>query len=737
AEKRHAAVAPSPRLRSIGAMGEEPSVEAIIQSPPSRSPVTLGAQGGLLVGSMSDGVQEVWLHPLCVVGGGITVAGPSSLTATSATASSVHLARTLRDSSGGQWREVAFLHGTAPEFVYVLSPVDAVTPRPPDRATIGVEFRMPLRRQWPFPASALVPLRAELRREEARASVLVTGRDGAHVAACFIDGAIDVSVIDDESAPMVRAIAAPGATLRLVVRASSSGTREIAPATSDVWGALQERIDALHGLRERATRLSSGDAALDDAWAGACARLANFMVVAPSGGRGLVAGYAGSRSGWNVSRPGYAWFFGRDACWTIDALLAVGLFAEARDAITLLAQTMDVTGKVFHELTISGVAHYDAADSTPLFLRAVGAYAEWTGDVDALTAWWPHVLRAFAFVEACDRDGDGLPENTGVGHGWIEMGPLGGGAVTSYVAAIWIDALRRLVPVAAHLGDDGTAARMRAVLARAEHAVESLRGPDGVLALHRDAHGRLSSDRTAMATVPIALGVGASSSDHELLRDLASPRFSAPWGLRMLPVDDPRYDPVAYHAGSAWPLFTGWAALADCATGAVDRGLARVQSLGSYAQAEGTGGFAEVLNGDTGARAGVCPDQAWSAAMILTPIVRGVAGLVPDALNGRCTIRARVPSAAGTLRLHGVRVGETRFDLHWARADGECSLIATHREGPSIELDVPVDASARETTRGSGRPLATSGGMLRRSDGKQWCSRETPISWTVPDEGPR
>ncbi|MBC7895002.1 MAG: hypothetical protein H7066_06300, partial [Cytophagaceae bacterium] len=146
AEKRHAAVAPSPRLRSIGATGEEPSVEAIIQSPPVPSPVTLGGQGGLLVGSMSDGVQEVWLHSLCVLGGGISVAGPSSLTTTSATASAVHLARTLRDSSGSLWREAAFVHGTAPEFVYVLSAVDPPTPRPPDPPTIGVEFRMPLRR---------------------------------------------------------------------------------------------------------------------------------------------------------------------------------------------------------------------------------------------------------------------------------------------------------------------------------------------------------------------------------------------------------------------------------------------------------------------------------------------------------------------------------------------------------------------------------------------------------------
>jgi glycogen debranching enzyme len=286
--------------------------------------------------------------------------------------------------------------------------------------------------------------------------------------------------------------------------------------------------------------------------------------------------------------------------------------------------------------------------------------------------------------------------------------------VTSYVAAVWIDALRRLVPVAAHLGDDSSAKRMAHVLARAERALESLRGPDGVLALHRDGAGRLSADRTAMAAVPIALRVGASSSDHDLLEDLASPRYSAPWGLRMLPVDDPRYHPRGYHTGSAWPLFTGWAALADCATGAVDRGFERVRSLAGAAMAGGTGGFAEVLDGDTGERAGVCPDQAWSAAMILTPIVCGVAGVEPDALNGGCAIRGRTPATARDLRLDQVRVGETRFDVRWSRGEDGRMVAVTHREGPVISLRLS-DVVA---------PVLT-------------CAVGKTVSWALPDEAGR
>jgi glycogen debranching enzyme len=185
------------------------------------------------------------------------------------------------------------------------------------------------------------------------------------------------------------------------------------------------------------------------------------------------------------------------------------MFDEARIALEFLGVTADVTGKIAHEVTTSGVAHYDAADATPLWLRFVAAYAEWMGDLATVRALWSQVRAAFAFVLSHDRDDDGLPENSGVGHGWVESGPLGGGAVTSYVAAIWIDALRRLAPLAERLGDRDLFERVTQARARAEAAIETrLRDQaTGRLVLHLSEDGRAVADLTALSAVPVLLGV--------------------------------------------------------------------------------------------------------------------------------------------------------------------------------------------------------------------------------------
>lgn len=155
-----------------------------------------------------------------------------------------------------------------------------------------------------------------------------------------------------------------------------------------------------------------------------------------------------------------------------------------------------------------------------------------TGDLATVRSHWDQVRAALAHVLALDTDGDGLPENTGVGHGWVESGPLGGGAVTSYVAAIWIDALRRLAPLAARLDDRELAERVRVARDRAERGFASrLRDPaSGRVYLQLSADGPPARDLTALAAVPILLGVDRHPSADEVVAALASADFAPGWG---------------------------------------------------------------------------------------------------------------------------------------------------------------------------------------------------------------
>lgn len=93
-----------------------------------------------------------------------------------------------------------------------------------------------------------------------------------------------------------------------------------------------------------------------------------FRAVTPGVGRGLTAGLSFSGEDWLSARPGYGWYFGRDSMWTSLGLLSAGHWNAASDSLRMLADKQDYDGKIFHELSSSGIAHYDAADANLLFL---------------------------------------------------------------------------------------------------------------------------------------------------------------------------------------------------------------------------------------------------------------------------------------------------------------------------------------------------------------------------------
>jgi glycogen debranching enzyme len=685
ARRRHASVGVLPRVRERASFSTEATMQPFVQiGAPDASAVTLAGARALVVGTESGGISEIWLHPMCVLSNWALEVDGEPAICRSATVTPGDVRREITTRVFTTLHEWIVVHPQLPEVHYQLERAAASEADSP----LALQFRLPLRLEWPFPPDALVPLRVEVASAGEDHVVVVTGRDGEHLSALFVSGSDRPEILsEDDEGTLVRLRSSAVEGIRFTLTATTTARRGL-PVPTRFADAFHAQQDRLTNLQQRTASLTTGDGLVDGAWTWAIARLGNFMAEGADG-RGLMAGYAASRAGWGRSRPGYAWFFGRDSCWSVDAMLAAGMHDEARDAITLLVSTADITGKIAHEITTSGVVHYDAADSTPLLLRAVAAWAEWTGDLPQVRAWWPAVACALDLCVACDRDGDGLPENTGVGHGWVESGALGGGAVTSYTGAIWIDALRRLAPVAAAVGDGEMARRLAELERVARMGLEALRDPaTGRLALHRRADGRLATDLTALAAVPIALGVDTSPSAQEILTALGSARFTTAWGLRMLPDDDPRYDPAGYHTGSVWPLFSGWAALADARCGAVDRAFDRMRGIAALTTRGCKGAFDEVLHGDTGAGAGVCPDQAWSAAMLIAPVLTGLCGVVAKAFAGECTLAPQLPRSLDSLAIGRLRVGGASLSIVCRRADG----------GDAVDVHVANTAGGAEVT---------------------------------------
>ena len=453
-----------------------------------------------------------------------------------------------------------------------------------------------------------------------------------------------------------------------------------------VEGLVRQRVQRSATVGEARLSVRADDRPFECAFEWAKRRLDAFLGDAPGVGRSLLAGYAASRPGWGDGRPGFAWFFGRDSCWTAFAHLAAGEFSVPRQVIRFLGDRQDVNGKVLHQATTSGQFHYDAADATPLFILLVARYLAWSGDREFVASIWPHVERAFAFCLSTDSDGDGLIENARAGHGWIESGPLAGGKVTSYLSAIWYAALQGLARTAEVLGHGRVAAECWARAARVTAALEDrfYDAGRGCYALDLRPDGATTWTETALQAVPLLLGAANPIRARRYLERLGGKDFSPRWGVRLLPAGDPHFSHEAYHAGTVWPLFTGWAALAEYKAGLGDAGFAHLSANADLAAVRQRGAFDEALDGLEERRAGVCADQAWSAAMVVLPFVEGLLGVAADAPAGRLIVQPQLPAVWPRLEVDGLRCGESAYDLKIQQHDDGLSIALRRTLGPGL-----------------------------------------------------
>ncbi len=573
-----------------------------------------------------------------------------------------------------------------------------------------LQWMVDLRRMWPYDAGCGGDLRYVVDPDGTRLLV-ADGAGGGHV---FVqtNQPVEWIVKPVDGVPALHCTVAVALEqpLRLMVLGGASRedleTVTRAAARRGVSGLTGERRLHETQVREQLTRLASPDARLNAAFEWAKVRLdASFVDTPPPGiGRAMVGGYAASRPGWGDGRPGYAWYFGRDNCWSGFALLAAGDFSGVRLALRFLGDTQDTTGKVIHEYTTSGLAHYDAADSTPLYLLLAGRYAAWSGDLEFLETQWPRLEAAYRFCLETDGDGDGLIENTRVGHGWIEMGPLSGSHVTLYLAAIWIAALEALAPVARALNHTALGAELveRGARARAAVAARFLT-PDGyALGLLPD--GTPQQTQTALTAVALLLDAVDPAPAARWLDAVAGDGFSTPWGVRLLSKDDPLYNPAGYHTGTVWPLYTGWTSLAEYACGRSEAAFRHLETNARLPFARAIGAFDEVLHGHVEMAAGICPDQCWSAAMLVSPVIEGLLGARPDALEGHLLLAPRLPAAWRDCEWRDLHVGRTSLDVRVSRREDRIAVRLRRTAGRRLHVTVapglPAGRVAAESSGG-------------------------------------
>ena len=138
------------------------------------------------------------------------------------------------------------------------------------------------------------------------------------------------------------------------------------------------------------------------------------------------------------------------------------------------------------------------------------------------------------------------------------------------------------------------------------------------------------------------------------------------WGLRDVANDEKIYDGMSYHQGSVWPLFTGWAALAEYRG---DQPLAGYQILmenANLTKAQDLGAVTELLSGDFFVPFGRSTShQLWSSAMVITPTLRGLFGIDIDAQTKTITVNPHLPAGwdSGVRQGHPLPGGSVTLDF--------------------------------------------------------------------------
>ena len=451
-------------------------------------------------------------------------------------------------------------------------------------------------------------------------------------------------------------------------------------------------------LFENRVMIEGPDAEFNRLWLWALVGADRFVTETPGLGTALMAGFSTSDRGWDggqavSGRPGYGWYFGRDAAWSGLALDLCGDFATVRAELEFLQQFQDLRGKIFHELTTSGVVHYDAADATPLYVILAADYLRASGDAALIRESWPHIKKAMDFLYSTDTDGDGLIENTNVGHGWVEGGKLFGVHTEHYLAACWAQALLGAGELAEAAGHRHLADLYRRTAAGVRLKLNGeFWNPDPPFFHYgKNRDGSFNPEPTVLPAVAMAFGMQDPEKARPVLEAYAGNGFSTDWGVRILSSASPLFNPEGYHYGSVWPLFTGWTALAEYRYDLSAQGFSHIMNNLLIKNHWAAGFVEEVMNGAVYKPSGVCPHQCWSETNVLHPAVAGMVGWAPDATKGVVVLTPQFPLHWDTARVKNLRVGASLLDLSFSRAHSRTTYRLTLREGPPVKVYLRPD----------------------------------------------
>jgi glycogen debranching enzyme len=451
------------------------------------------------------------------------------------------------------------------------------------------------------------------------------------------------------------------------------------------------------------TSVTLPDAQLQQAYDWSRVSVLQGMVNNPYLGEGLVAGY---RTSGESARPGFAWFFGRDSQWTSLALNAIGDFTNTKAALAFVSKFQRDDGKIPHEISQTTTLvpwfkdfpyGYASADATPLYIIAVNDYVTQSGDAPFAKEKWESLWKAYQFLKST-YDSQGYPQNFGIGHGWVEGGPLLPIKTELYQSALGAEALRSLAHLAQVAGKDDVSKQLAAEFAAQQPKVEKAfwLAEKNRYAFALDKDGKPVDEASVLATVPMWFSFLDEKNSAQMISQLADSEHQTDWGMRIISERAAKFSGGGYHYGSVWPLFTGWASVGEYRYHRALPAYTNLRANALLALDGSLGHVTEVLSGDSYQPLSTSsPHQIWSAAMVVSPILRGMFGLAADAASNTLTFAPHVPANWNNFAIRNVKAGSAIVDFSYARTADAITLQIVCRAAASCPIEFAPALSPR------------------------------------------
>ncbi len=411
-------------------------------------------------------------------------------------------------------------------------------------------------------------------------------------------------------------------------------------------------------LRHSTVEITSPDRKCDLALEWGKVALDNLMVDNPRLGYGMVAGFGLSGGG---ERPGFAWFFGGDAFINILSLNSLGMFQQARAALTFTqkwqrqdnypvrkknpADPPNDVGKMAHELSQSdGLCDwwndyhfgYNHADTTPWYIVAMADYVRTSGDIAFLRQSWISVKQAYDWCLSKDSDKDGLMDLKGAGLGALEFGKLVGIYADVYTCGVFVQAIKEMRFMAHLMGDSAMTKQAEAQYGKAQPRMEKLfwLEKEKYYSYGATDHGEQVHEKTPWSGIAMMFGLLDEKRTDQTLEAFNSSDLSTDWGVRSLSNKSKLFDPTNYNYGAVWPFIASFYNTAQFKHHYALAGYQILQANIGHVFDHALGVVPEVFSGDLNEKLGEAyHHQGFSTTGYLLPLIRGLFGLEVDAVQ--------------------------------------------------------------------------------------------------------